>query len=125
MRPIVTCEGPGTVTLVDVPQFELRVSGGGHDVFTVEKLDVGHGLTVTLEHVEGRLGGYEVVIVNTVVSGPEGEMVARVGIELDTADIGLGLQTGYGVGHVGGPELHPRVVTAGGDQLGVYQVEVN
>ena len=45
------------MTLVDVPQFELRVSGGRHDVFTVEELDVGHGLAVTLEHVQGLLGG--------------------------------------------------------------------
>ena len=125
MRPIVTCEGPGTVTLVDVPQFELRVSGGGHDVFTVEKLDVGHGFTVTLEHVERRLGGSEVVIVNTVVSRPEGEMVTGVWIELDTADVRLGLQTGHRVRHVGGPELHSRVVAAGGDEFGVHQVEVH
>ena len=113
------------MTLVDVPQFELRVSGGRHDVFTVEELDVGHGLPVALEHVERCLGGPEVVVVNTVIGRPEGEMVARVGVELHTADVGLGLQAGHRVGHVGGPELHPSVITTRGDELGVHQVEVH
>ena len=45
------------MTLVHVPELELGVRGGGDDVFAAEKLDVGHGLAVTLEHVQGLLGG--------------------------------------------------------------------
>ena len=45
------------MTLVHVPKLELGVRGGGHDVLTAEELDVGHGLAVTLEHVQGLLGG--------------------------------------------------------------------
>ena len=47
------------MTLVDVPKLELRVSRGGHDVLAAEELDVGHSLPVTLEHVQGLLGGPE------------------------------------------------------------------
>lgn len=45
------------MTLVHVPEFELGVRGGGDDVLAAEELDVGHGLAVTLEHVQGLLGG--------------------------------------------------------------------
>ena len=83
------------MALVDVPQFQLRVRGGRDDIFTVEELDVRHGFPVALEHVQRRLGGPEVVVVNTVVRRPEGEVVARVRVELDTAHVGLGLQTGH------------------------------
>ena len=47
------------MTLVNVPKLELRVSRGGHDVLAAEELNVGHGLPVTLEHVQGLLGGPE------------------------------------------------------------------
>lgn len=45
------------MTLVHVPELELGVRGGGDDVLAAEELDVGHGLAVTLEHVQGLLGG--------------------------------------------------------------------
>ena len=45
------------MTLIHIPQLELRVGGGRHDVLAAEELDVGHSLAVTLEHVQGLLGG--------------------------------------------------------------------
>ena len=45
------------MTLIHIPQLELRVGGGRHDVLAAEELDVGHSLAVTLEHVEGLLCG--------------------------------------------------------------------
>ena len=95
MSMMFTCEGAGTVALIDVPQFQLRVSGCGHDIFTVEELDVRHSFPVTFEHVQRRLGGPEVVIVDAVVRGPEGEVVTGVRVELDTAHVGLGLDAGH------------------------------
>ena len=77
------------MALVDVPQLQLRVSGGGHDVFTVEELDVGHSLPVSFEHVQRGLSGPEVVVVDTVVCRPEGEVVTGIWVELHTADVGL------------------------------------
>lgn len=53
----LTCEGSSAVTLVHVPELELGVCGRGDNVLAAEELDVGHGLAVTLEHVEGLLGG--------------------------------------------------------------------
>lgn len=44
------------MALVDVPQLELGVGGGGHDVLAVQELDVGDRLAVTLEHVQRLLG---------------------------------------------------------------------
>ena len=43
---------------------------------------------------------------DAVVGAAEGQVVAGAGVELDTADIGLGLEAGHGVGHVRGPQLH-------------------
>ena len=45
------------MTLIHIPQLELGVGGGRDDVLAAEELDVGHGLAVPLEHVEGLLGG--------------------------------------------------------------------
>ena len=45
------------MTLVHIPELELGVCGGGDNVLAAEELDVGHGLAVTLEHVQGLLGG--------------------------------------------------------------------
>ena len=47
------------MTLVHIPELELGVCGGGDNVLAAEELDVGHGLAVTLEHVQGLLGGPE------------------------------------------------------------------
>ena len=49
--------------LVDIPQLELAVGRGGHDVCAVQELHVGHGLPVALEDLQGLLGGPEVVVV--------------------------------------------------------------
>jgi len=43
------------VGLVHIPELELGVCGGGHQVTAVQELHVAHGLTVTLEHVQGLL----------------------------------------------------------------------
>ena len=56
------------MTLVHVPEFELGVRGGGDDVLAAEELDVGHGLAVTLEHVQGLLGGPENVSRQRMIS---------------------------------------------------------
>ena len=56
---IITCEGPGAVTLIHIPQLQLGVGGGRDDVLTAQELDIGHSLAVTLKHVQGLLGGPE------------------------------------------------------------------
>ena len=71
------------MTLIHIPQLQLGVGGGRDDVLTAQELDVGHSLAVTLEHVQGLLGGPgksfrekvslgfffspEVIIVDTVI----------------------------------------------------------
>ena len=75
------------MTLIHVPELELGVSGGRDNILAAEELDVGHGLAVTLEHVQGLLCGPgrrtrqvfmglwrtgfsvspEVIVVNTVI----------------------------------------------------------
>ena len=47
------------MTLIHIPQLQLGVRRGRDDVLTAQELDVGHGLAVTLEHVQGLLGGPE------------------------------------------------------------------
>ena len=47
------------MTLIHIPQLQLGVRGGRDNVLAAEELDVGHGLAVTLEHVQGLLGGPE------------------------------------------------------------------
>ena len=47
------------MTLIHIPKLQLGVSGGRDDVLAAEELDVGHGLAVTLKHVQGLLGGPE------------------------------------------------------------------
>ena len=41
--------------LVDVPELELGVRGGGHQVGAVQELDIADSLAVALEHVQGLL----------------------------------------------------------------------
>ena len=50
-----TCERPEAVGLVDVPELELGVRGGGHQVGAVQELDIADSLAVALEHVQGLL----------------------------------------------------------------------
>ena len=47
---------------------------------------------MAFENVEGLFGMPEVVVVNAVVRRPEGDVVAVGRVELDAADVGLGLQ---------------------------------
>ena len=95
--------------MVDVPQLELTVSRSADETVRAEKLDIRDGLLVASEDVQGLLGLPEVVVVNAVVGGPEGEVVAARRVELDAADVGLRLQGGNGVSHVGLP-LHSRIL---------------
>ena len=50
----------------------------------------------------------EIVIVYTMISTAKCQMITGVGIELDTTNIGLSLQTGNRVRYIGGPELYPN-----------------
>ena len=89
-----------TVPVVNVPQLQLTVGRSADQVFSVEELNVGNGLFVAAENVKCSLCVAEVVIVDTVVGRPEGQVVAAGGVELDATNVGLRLEGGHGMSHV-------------------------
>lgn len=90
--------------MVDVPQLELTVGGSADQIVRVEEFDVRDGLLVATEHVQRLLGLSKVVIMDAVVGGSKGEVVAARRVELDAAHVGLCLQGGHRVSHIGRPE---------------------
>ncbi len=123
----VALEGAHAAALLvlQVPHLELAVGGRADDGARVQELDVRDGLAVPSEERQGGLGVAQVVVVDAVVGRPVGQVVGARWIELDAADVGLGLQRGHRVVDVGRPQLDPGVVRTGRQQLRVHTVEID
>ncbi len=100
---------PFTIFVIDVPQLKLAVCGSAHKALRVEKLDIRNGLLVAAENVQRGLGVPEVVVVNAVVGGAEGEVVAAGRVELDTTDIRLRFQCRHRVSNISRPDVKIKV----------------
>jgi hypothetical protein len=124
----VCVAGERTMTIrwrIDVPQFERAIGAGRHDLLGVEKLNVGHGLFVTLEHAQRLLHVPQVVVVHTVVGRTERQMAGTARIELDTAHVGLGLECVHRMVARQAPQLDAPIVRSTGQQFRVDLVEVD
>lgn len=102
-----------------IPQLKCTIGRGAHQLSGAKKSHIGHRLAMAtvLEHPLREIA--QIIVVNKVVGRAKGNVVAALGVKLDTADVGFAVNGGHTMFLFYRPNLDLAVVRSRGQNGGL------